>query len=457
MVSAQPTSVSERVSALTSLARLQLYGTARVAARHLYSSLSYFEEVGVMEAMHLGAPGQVEDEIVHRDTFAAVADRLGGRDPVSNEADMLIRLIHHLPQRLSIMAINLVAEVWLETVFRHLIKWHVSPDLFQSIAEDEARHYEYGLGHLREDMEGFDKVLRELEVSLFSLAFSPTFALPMHFFGGVQAFARMGLDLIKQHTAACRALGLQPGPDIAKMRKLCRGALWMVPSQPDRAMMTDWDKDRQLLFGVHNPEDGAIQVPMPVTGLKAEARVVQAVGNVLTYMPEMNVTLRDGQYYRPKQIVIGVRKQHKPSGGISTIYVVNPHNLTQRGLLKKIIKRQRKLNEVARPIGVGFCGGGPISQRKIMAQEMTDLLPPSRASIIVTFTGGYSKVISGVGWSPLIEGEGVAGSVTIGPVVDGTAKLGFRFDHRMIDGPDLVRFMEALGVELGGDDRACAS
>jgi len=410
----------------------------RVAYRYLFSSLAHFEEVAVCQAFGThGAPGQLQDEIVHQRTFQRLAESLGGIVPTPPAAAALISYVHSLSGRLAVEATNLLAEVWISTLFSYLSRVTALARLLRGIEADEHRHTAYAKQFSRPT--AFADVAREMEARLVALTATPTFILPLIFTLGFEDAARLGLALLEQHTLALAARGVSPGPYLRRVKRQCRAALATGRNRPEPIPMTQWDHDRQELAFL-GTMDGDFTVALSrVSHPRLEARVVRAVAAALARVPEAHRTLRCRALYQPNQICIGVRRLHAPTGSPITVYIVRPHLVSERRVMRAIARKHRVLN--AQPY-----------VSRALPNDLIDLMPPAKCAIAVTFVGGRARNVRrilGGGYAPLIDGEGCAGSVTIGTQASGSVRLGFRMDHRHFDGDVMIRFMEAVAASLG--------
>lgn len=409
----------------------------RAALRCLCSILACLEEVAISAAVKVhGAPGQLDDEIVHKRTFEEIALSLGGIAETPAAARELVAYVHSLPGRAGAEATNILAEVWVTTLFSHLKSVPELRAVLKTIQRDEDRHIEHAkrFGAIV----GFDSVVWQMESLLQALTATPAFALPLMCLLGLEGAARVGLDLLASHNEILREQGLTAGPDTRAVRRSCRAAIAVARSQPRPVEMSNWDRQRQELHFL-----GTMDAECEVRGQlgsrhRVEARVVMAVASAMAKVSAANRTLRAGLLYEPFRVCVGVRRLYRDTKEPVTIQVANAHLRSERQVIREIARRLIRANNERYP-------------SQIVPRVLMELAPPSRYAMTLSFTGAHAnnpRMRRGVGFAPLVDGEGCAGSVTVGSIRRGVMSLGFRMDHRHFDGAVMVRFMEEVADAL---------
>lgn len=437
-----------------------LKGDAALAGRHLFGLLAELEEIAVLAARRgRGVRGQLADEIVHRDTFAALADRLGGAPPCPAAVGRLFGFLANLEGTPAATAVlNVVAESWLETVFRHLGQWGVAPRLLARIEAEEARHVQLacrnnlnGTAELRNGAGlDFQKLVQEAEHRLIEVALSGAFLIPMYHFGGRRGVARLGLDAIRRHRAACRRLGIEPGPTLELFRRSCLAGL--LVGDPEPACHSAWDDQRSWLWDGFAPMRGAVTVPFrPIVprgtsrARLAEAAVAWAWGRLLARSPRLHRVYRNRRIFHPAPPIVGIRRSWGRANGrrlITTVHVGSPQ---RRSLVPLAAEIERRLGLQREHPYVAF---DPVEP------ELWRLAPPARSAVTVSYngaTGGHPH------WDAPVEIEGPMATCVIGDENDGRLTLGVQVDHRAVDGADARSFYGALarGVEEATGGAGC--
>ena len=399
--------VAERVAGIVASARASgLPMTQKedvLAARHLFSTLSALERIAVLAAERGdGIPGQLEDEHVHRDGFAALAEMHGGLEEAPLPAQKLIDYLSDLEGEASLAALNVVAESWLETVFHHLGKAGVCDEVFKIVEDDEHRHAHDALALARPDPDEIEPVVRDLEKMLMEISMSGEFMLPMAWFLGPTGVANMGSDIAKSHARACEHLGVAPA--LRDLAMSCKIARILDRTKPTEVEMNEWERLKLETWHTVAPQYCVVDVETNTANLfKLQAQLVVAAGRVLARYPRLRNVVRRKQLYRTDHPCVGVRELYDPDRVI-TLFVSRPEKYSVRHVSKMLIKQKRRfLDEPYEPYR------GPIST----CAKLVDLMPPNRCSLVISCNASFGGLF-GVG--PLSEYEGVPASVTIGEV-----------------------------------------
>ena len=405
--------------------------TERLAFRYLFSTLSALEQIAVLAAERgAGVEGQLEDEYVHRDAFKALADRCGGYEEPCDKTQELIDFLESLHGEKSIAALNVVAEGWLGCVFTSLA--HLAPDLFNSIGEDEARHNGYALSYKIPDSHELEPIIRKLERLMVEIAKSPNFFLPMIYLTDLNHVGKLGLKMIKAHKRSCDHLGIVPITN--EFRAFCRKSIHGHQSSPELITMTDWQKNKQVIWKLAAPMTLHKEIKINVKNeIKVQAKIVEAIGKVTRLYPEFKNVTRDGKLYRAKHCNVGLRVMWNDDN-ISTV-ILNGKN-GYREILKNIINRTKRIrNKPYELIGE--------------LDHIKDLLPPSQTPFVISYTGYHD---SKWGYGVFSEFEGCSTSIFIGaPSEDNVYPITVLMDHRVFDGKDLALFTDQLKYYLEKD------
>ena len=425
--------VIKRVARLVALGPYHLRGLERLAARYWFSLLGDLETIAVY-ASEKGdcVPGQYEDELVHRDAFYQIADGLGGRLPASAPVAELITFLKTLDGVMSISLMNVVAEKWLENIFRALERSGMCPELFASVGEDEKRHVYGALLLPKGDPEEAQALMVHLEILLREVARDPQFLLPLSFLVGEEQTARIGLGNVKAHRAACAHLGVESGQPIHEIEVACRASLMKSNGSPDRVELNPWEVSK-FRMSLGEMQD-SVEVHCDLTDFsQIESEVVKACGTALALFPKLNRTIRGGMLFQPKEVIIGVRRIHS-AGMVTTIHVDTPQRKTVSRIGKEV---SQKLKRVRR-------------RRYESIPDVANLIefaPPPRAALTITQTAscGVRR-----GFAPTSSFEGAPISVCIGVLdaLPGTLHLGIRYDHRAGDGEQIGALVRELTQSL---------
>lgn len=407
-------------------------GRRQLAARHLFSTLSHLEELAVIAAERGdGIPGQLEDELVHRAAFAAEANALGGMLSPTPECQALVSYVCRLHGPLSLAVLNVVAEGWLGNAFEHLARAGFSPALLEAVGKDEERHTHEALALAKPTPEEAAEPLAELEAHLARFASSPGWLLPLHELIGSQGCAEMGLGGVAAHRLACAHLGVRPEDGARAIEVSCRTARAYPEGAPESVPMTAWQVSKARLWREPAPIYDGRWVEAPAEAAdRVEALVVQAVGATLDYRPGLRRTIRAGELFRPRGVVVGVRRLHdRQTRAVVTVYARSPHHRTLEVLEAELARRVTRIREQ------------PYEAVPVLG-DLEALLPAPACAVVVSQCAPWSVR---EGFAALVPLEGVAALVVIGAPVDGRVHLGVTADHRVWDAYEVGRFLD--GVE----------
>ena len=288
-------------------------GAAPDALRHLFTFLAQVETIAIEIPLRFldSAPDelrptlrrQLVDEVFHSALFARLAHELSLPDgrppaPLASAERLLDRIRAERDLSVSAALLNLVAEGWIETLFRHAARWGVADAVFQTVLADEARHVEEAelyTGDL--DRQAARPVLHALEEGLLEVSAEPSVALAMLDLAGEEAYRELADDLRRVHVEHLAEVGLEPS---ARWREVAETPLpEPVPTErrPRPVEDTPWRRLARTVWDT--PRDpamqGALDVPVGHVPRKLLTPVlVCALGRAWADNPAFNrVVLRD--------------------------------------------------------------------------------------------------------------------------------------------------------------------
>jgi len=415
--------VKERVNKLLPLFKVPKHKTRKLAFKYLFSSLSALEEIAVLASERgAGVEGQLEDEYVHRDTFKELAIKCGGFEDACEYTTALIEYLQSLEGESAMAAINVVAESWLSCIFIALS--HLSPELFDSIGEDESRHNGYALDYKVPNSEELEPIMRDLEVLMVKIAKSPNFIMPMIYLIGMEAVGRMGLDIVRNHRKACDHLNIEP--QTKEFEIFCRRSINSAKNSPELIEMNGWEVSKQNLWKSSAPLVVQKNIKINVTNeIKVQARIIDAINKVTRIFPKFKNVVRDEQIYRTQRCMVGVRVLWDQDH-ITTVYcdAKQGYKKTIKNITTKTKRVRTRAYEVVPDV-----------------YHVRDLLVPSQVPFVLSYIGMH-----GLPWGhgAVNEIEGITTWIFISAPKDGVYPLVFMTDHRVIDGHDICSFAEHL-------------
>lgn len=418
-----------------------------LAYRLLFDFLADVEEVAVIAAKKGdGIYGQLEDEIVHRDTFRQVARRFGPVCGIRPETKRLISFIDSLSGPSSIAILNIVAETWLENVFSWLAKSGIATELFEKIAKEEARHAIEARDLDIPSPKEIQPLVQEVEFLLANLMKSPWLLSPMAYLMGESNVCKMGLDNVRKHKEACNYLKVKPGYVMNDVKVACR-AITYQGKRPSLVDMNKFEEAKQNIFDENSLMEATEMVIMPFTDSKiVEAWIVKAIGRILaTLVPRAHVTIRDKKLWQPANTLIGIRRLYDiPGDLVTTVYIRRPERLTVKQISEITSRRLRRIRK------------RPYYTQNESLTLLEPILPPPRSAAIVSFVGGFG--VRGAVGGPMTGLEGNAIGLYVGQphyapyidpknnqlIVKHQVQIGIKFDHRCGDGREIGQVAKGL-------------
>lgn len=415
--------VTKRVTKLVSLFKVPKHKTKKLAFKYLFSTLSALEEIAVLASERgAGVEGQLEDEYVHRDAFRELAIKCGGFEDACDHTTALIEYLQSLEGENAMAAINVVSEAWLGCVFVALSQ--LSPELFDSIGEDEARHNGYALNYEVPNSEELEPIMRDLESLMVKIAKSPNFIMPMIYLIGMEAVGRMGIDIVNNHRKACEHLNIVP--QTREFEMFCRRTIMGSKNSPEPIEMNGWEISKQNLWKTPAPLVVQKDIKINISNeIKVQAKIIDGIYKAASVLPKFKNVVRDEQIFRTKKCLVGVRTLWDQDHVI-TIYcdAKQGYKKTIKNITTKTKRIRTRPYEIIPDV-----------------HHIKDLLMPSQIPFVISYIGMHSLPW---GYGAIDEMEGITTWIFITGPKDNVYTLMVMSDHRVVDGHDICEFTDRL-------------
>lgn len=163
---------------------------------------------------------QLIDEIVHGLIFTKMAYQLSlplsQPVPIIEAAERMCDEIREIKdEKLALISLNLIAEGWIEEVFKCVRKWGFSDEIFESILSDEVRHVSDAELYSKTGVDTLEKsdilkCIRCMENNLIEALSSSTVIRSFIEVGSVDLYYEMKNSLLSKHKKQLEELGMLP-------------------------------------------------------------------------------------------------------------------------------------------------------------------------------------------------------------------------------------------------------
>lgn len=409
---------------------------------------------------------QLVDEVFHSTLFARIAHDLahpGARPPAPlPTAEVLLDQIR-AEEDLGITAtmLNLVAEGWIETLFRHARRWGIADPVFQTVLEDEARHVHEATDYAVDiDMDRAKAAVEMLEEGLMEVGAEPTVGLAMLHLAGPDAYRLLTKDLHRSHRRHLGEVGMEPGKDwVMAVEGLERMLEAQGMEPPSVVEDTPWMTMARSIWDT--PRDPTMQGSFDLRIGHVPKRMltpvfVAAVGRAWAKHPQFNRVLAQDRIWQLPRVNVGVRVM-VADDELATVVITEADKRSPKDIARMLEDGMKQLQALhaRRPRGDDAAG----REERVLDPELGTWMPPGEAH--------FSVGVSNVGKFGLEEGAGAftgamtpSTDLTIGrrtkkPTWRGVAYLpawhvpiGALQDHRVFDGRAAGNAMQAIQQEM---------
>ena len=297
---------------------------------------------------------QLVDEVFHSTIFSRLAHELAlpapRPPPPLPSAEKLLERIRTEPD-LAITAtlLNLVAEGWIETLFKHALRWGVAPAVFKQVLAEEARHVDEAQQYMQGmDLAAAQSAVHSFEAGMAAVSAEPTVALAILDLAGEKAQQALADDLVAQHVQHLAAAGLQPSPKWQQATGLAQAmASAPAPPSPQPVEDTHWRRlARQVWQTPRDPTmQGDFDLPIGhVPRKKLTAILIAGLGRTLAAHPELNrVVVRDRLWQLP-QANIGVRVL-LDDNELATVVITQADRRSVRDIQRMLVEGVQQLKD----------------------------------------------------------------------------------------------------------------
>lgn len=415
------------------------------------------------EALRPTLRNQLQDEVFHSLLFARIAHQLAVPDavpppPLASAERLLDRIRAEEDLGVSATLLNLVAEGWIENLFRHAADWGVADAVFEEVLGDEARHvaeadlYQGGMDPARAQA-----AVAALEEGLLEVMQEPSVAVAVLDLAGPDRYRAMSESLYAQHRRRLEEAGLHPGP-AWEAQEAARRDLMAVMAQEERAEVvpdTPWRASARRVWDT--PRDPTMQGDLDVPVGHIPKRLltpvlVAALGQVWAENPDLNRIVAKGKVWRLPKANVGVRVLID-DGELATVVVTEADKRSLRDIGRILQDGVETLQAVRAEQKRSGRDVAPFDDRAMARFDPG----PAAFAVALSNPGKFGLVRGGGALSGAVA---PSSDVSVGerrrlPVWRGIAylpawhvNLGCLQDHRVFDGKEAGTAMRALRKAL---------
>jgi hypothetical protein len=444
----------------------------RDALLHFFNFLAQVETIAIEipfkaswktpDSMHPTLRRQLVDEVFHSLLFSRLAHELAlpasqPPPPLASAQRMLDRIRDEPDMAVGGTLLNLVAEGWIETLFKHALSWHVADAVFEAVLADESRHVQEATQYVGGlDRAAAERAVRDLEEGLAQVSSEPTVALAIADLAGAAGARQLRIDLDRTHAEHLAQVGLLPHPRWVELMgptpvdaagDEAGEAVHVVRDTPWRRAARDvWTTPRDPTM------QGSFDVAVGHIPRKLLTPVfVAAVGRAWAKNPRLNRLVSRGRVWELPHANVGVRVM-VAEDELSTLVVPQADRRSVPDIQRILADGMEQLQAMKRlrPAGDVPAPG---------AAAALDLVAPDPQSFAVSLSNtGKFGIQTGAGafTGPVAPGT----DLTLGqrrrlPVWRGVAyvpawhvSVGCLQDHRLFDGREAGLAMNAVRAEL---------
>ena len=258
--------------------------------------------------------------------------------------------------KVAVVLLNLVAEGWIETLFKCLQQYNIAPKVFDTILEDERRHVseadlycEIGLPDRKQIT---PKLLRLEELLVSGIFYNYNLSMSMTRLIGLSGMRSYLHALNQKHQGQLKKINLTPGDKWRSSTKRIPELCERMEQKADNSIEIDMSPVRKLLMTQWNdPVDPTMvgQFNLDITCLDffnkkyppetLTTLMLQTISQLLVEDPKYQVYIRDKKLYQRQKARVGlVVKLPGCADQMGTISFQDCHTLTVQDLSARIKK-----------------------------------------------------------------------------------------------------------------------
>ncbi len=353
--------VTERVAAVDTTVNAR-----KTAALPFFAFLAQVETIAIeipLRSLETASPElrpllrrQLVDEVFHSTLFARIAHELALPNaqppaPYPSAERLLERIRREADLAVSATLLNLVAEGWIENLFRHAATWGVADHVFETVLADEARHVHEATAYTQDlDSQAASAAVARLEEGLIEVLAEPEVGLAMHELAGRKAHADMARDMHRLHREHLADVGLAPSAAWTANEE--RTLQWMdgldLMDEAEPLPSTPWRASAQRVWDT--PRDPTMQgdVDLPVGRIPKKLLtpvMVAAIGRAWAAHPELNRVVAKGKIWQLPRINVGVRVLVRDTE-LATVVITDADKRSVRDIGRMIIDGVQQLEAI---------------------------------------------------------------------------------------------------------------
>lgn len=376
---------------------------------HLFAFLAQVETIaieiplrflpGASDAHRALLRRQLVDEVFHSTLFCRLAYLLAlpqsqPPPPLASAERLLDKIRHQKDLAITATLLNLVAEGWIETLFRHALRWKVANPVFRAVLADEARHVDEASRYLVAlDTRKAQAAVEAFERGMLEVSAEPSVALAIRDLAGASGQDALGKALFKQHERHLRAVGLAPSPQWTALMAAVQQLPTTPMQEPKVVPDTHWRRiARQVWTTPRDPTmHGDVDIPIGHVPRRDLTPIcIAALGRAWAKHPELNRVVARDKVWQLPMVNVGVRVL-LDDDELATVIVTEADKRSVRDIRRILVDGVAQLNAARQ--GRRVAGPDAVADPNVAA------LAPAMSTMFAVAISNAGKwgVVSGAG------------------------------------------------------------